>query len=306
MAIINRRFRSQLIALILLVSTSAISGEFRVSANNDIVYNSDKHYTHGTMISYIYEVEPYPQMILDEPVTAKRHSFGQYMYTPSDISISELIEDDRPYAGILYLETSEYMPSGNRLQSVSLIIGAVGSWSVAEATQKWVHDTWGAQPPKGWDNQIDDELVFSVVYVDRHRFYKSDYIDVIGHYGESLGTLHTYANAGGTLKFGWNVPNSYDMNRLDPLPRDFYDSFSVYTFVSVGGRAVIRNIFLDGNTFSSSHSVKKEFFVGDFVSGLAISLYNVDITFYASIITEEFEGQNGNSEFGGLSIAYKW
>jgi len=37
----------------------------------------------------------------------------------------------------------------------------------------------------------------------------------------------------------------------------------MYLFAFVDGRAVGRDIFLDGNTFTDSHSVTRKTFVGD-------------------------------------------
>ena len=45
--------------------------------------------------------------------------------------------------------------------------------------------------------------------------------------------------------------------------------FNWYLFAGLEGRAVFRNIFLDGNTFTDSHSVDSKHFVGDIQAGLA-------------------------------------
>ena len=56
--------------------------------------------------------------------------------------------------------------------------------------------------------------------------------------------------------------------RIEPsLPgSDFFEptgGFSAYVFAGVDGRAIARNLFLDGNTFEGSRSVNKMNLVGD-------------------------------------------
>ena len=91
-------------------------GILNIQLENDLWGNGeDRHYTHGTRISYLTK-----EKLTDFEGTVKskirdflpdflipdtnRLSFvlGQNMFTPEDISISDLIEDDRPYAGWLY------------------------------------------------------------------------------------------------------------------------------------------------------------------------------------------------------------
>ena len=69
---------------------------------------------------------------------------------------------------------------------------------------------------------------------------------------------------------------------------------------------VVRNIFLDGNTFTDSHRVDKKGFVGDFHSGLvlAYSCFRVAVT--EVFRSEEFENQKERDEFGAISISVVW
>jgi hypothetical protein len=43
----------------------------------------------------------------------------------------------------------------------------------------------------------------------------------------------------------------------------------LYIIGAVDNRIVLRDIFLDGNTFADSHSVKKELHVADLTAGIA-------------------------------------
>ena len=110
----------------------------------------------------------------------------------------------------------------------------------------------------------------------------ADRFDIITHYGASLGNVITQANAGFELRAGWNVPKDFGETLLGRsgntnAPNNegkirWDEGFSIYLFTGVDGKVVGRNIFLDGNTFSDSHSVDKETFVGDWVAGSSIRI----------------------------------
>jgi hypothetical protein len=72
----------------------------------------------------------------------------------------------------------------------------------------------------------------------------------------------------------------------------------------VNGRAVLRDIFLDGNTFADSHSVDKKYFVADLAGGVAIYFEQFKLTWTQVLRTKEFDGQPDDHEFGSLSLTF--
>jgi hypothetical protein len=77
-------------------------------------------------------------------------------------------------------------------------------------------------------------------------------------------------------------------------------------FAGVEGRAVARDIFLDGNTFRDSPSVDKENFVGDFEIGIAATYGSMRASFTQIYRTKEFKGQKGNDRFGAISLSWRF
>ena len=75
-------------------------------------------------------------------------------------------------------------------------------------------------------------------------------------------------------------------------------------FAYVDGRAVARDIFLDGNTISDSHSVDKRNFVADFAAGAAIIYDRFKLSFAKVIRTREFDDQPSNHRFGSITLSY--
>ena len=130
--------------------------------------------------------------------------------------------------------------------------------------------------------------------------------------GFALGNIHTYASAAMTFRFGNRLANDFGPPRIRPsiAGSEFYDpeedeSFGAYFFLSLGGRAVARNIFLDGNTFRSSHDVEREVWVGDLQVGAVVSLWGrAQLSFTHIFRSREFEQQDAINHFSAISLSF--
>jgi len=71
----------------------------------------------------------------------------------------------------------------------------------------------------------------------------------------------------------------------------------------VDGRAVARNIFLDGNTIRDSHSVNKKRWVGDAAVGIAANFGVYKIAFVRVFRSQEFAGQASAPRYGSITIS---
>ena len=112
--------------------------------DNDEFGGSDRHYTAGfrlacnrsapSFLDPVTEESRHPDDITNSRAT---YSIGQGIFTPDDISESELIEDDQPYAGWLYLGFAlekETVPKDNSqrfLDTAELQVGVIGPLSGA-------------------------------------------------------------------------------------------------------------------------------------------------------------------------------
>ena len=139
------------------------------------------------------------------------YELGQAIFTPEDIERVDLIEDDRPYAGWLYFNLgigSIYHDRGDRDRSNALMltIGIVGPSSLAEESQSAVHEIVDATDPRGWDNQLEDELGLNATYLEKRRrifdFDERYQTELGGHYSLTLGNVYSYAAAGLTWRYG--------------------------------------------------------------------------------------------------------
>ncbi len=292
---------------------------------NDIFAGRDGNYTNGVRLAWLSAEEEMPefiQSVADMLPLAwdgnQRISLaaGQSMFTPDELWRTEFIPNDRPYAGWLYGSLGILSDTGKKFENVQLTVGVVGPLSMAEQTQKFVHNVTSSPDPKGWDNQIQNELGVNISYERKWRgLYEFSPFgtgaDITPHVSATLGNVNTDASTGLTLRLGYDLPADYGPPRIRPsLPgSDFFipsKKFGGYLFTTVEGRAVARNIFLDGNTFRNSYDVDKEILVGSLQVGAAITNENMRLSYTHVFMTKEFKTQPKNAVFGVLTLSYRF
>ncbi len=250
-------------------------------------------------------------------------AFGQNIYTPEDIESEEVVEDERPYAGITYFSLGFHSQLDREMDTIEMSLGLVGPSSYAEECQKAVHRIFDDIQPKGWDNQLSNEPVFEIVYEHKKKIVQSGIgsgfgNDLILNTGGGLGNALIYYNLGLSYRIGWNMPNDFGMFPIRPVssfngsfddkdPRFSQTSkFGAQLFASVEGRAVLHNIFLDGNTFADSHSVNKKPVVGDLMTGLNISYGRAQLSFAYVYRSKEYETQSKAQKFGSINFSVSY
>ncbi len=247
-------------------------------------------------------------------------TLGQQMYTPDDIFEKDLITTDRPYSGWLYIGGSLHRKTENTLETLTVEIGVVGPLSLARETQDFVHDDLRSIPTaQGWDHQLKNELGINLLIERKERLFRKEIgvigIDALCHYGVSLGNVLTFANFGAELRYGLNLPDDFgeallgrsgnsNIRGIQANRDEHRDFLSCYLFTGIDGRGVLRNIFLDGNTFEDSHSVDKENWVGDLSMGISW-LFNekVKISYAQVFRTREYKGQDDEQSYGAINVS---
>jgi len=306
-------------------------GVWSISFENDLFGSGeDKHYTHGTELSYVSDTY-HPDWLLSLAKMAPFYSsqkevrygfsMGQAIFTPDDITQKSLIKDDRPFAGWLYATFSlmtdfrTLSKKGDRRNfndTLELTLGVVGPSSQADNVQKWVHKHVNSDDPNGWNNQLHDEPGINIGYMRQWQFgLVPHHMDITTRVGGMLGNIFTHAETGVLLRIGNRLSQDFGPPLMRPSnigskyfqPRS---GFEWFLFTGVNGRYVARNIFLDGNTWKNSHSVDKEPWVGDIQAGLVINFNRVQISLTHIFRSKEFKKQISNDEFGALSFSYRF
>ncbi|SJZ55794.1 lipid A deacylase LpxR family protein [Novilysobacter spongiicola] len=303
--------------------------------DNDLFANQDEGYTSGVMLSM---VSPNLRDFVDDPCLpgparwlntylARLQpegfdqqnmvvSIAQGIFTPSNPQPTNLIEDDRPYAGALLVSFGYNARKADRLRTTQLTLGMVGPASLAESSQDFIHRLTGSQEFQGWDHQIHNEPVLNLVH---EQSLRSPVVavagplefDAISHWGGALGNLLTQVNGGFELRLGKRLPDDFGSspvrpagnNTAPPVDARHTRGWAWHGFLAADVRLVLRDITLDGNTFRSSHRVDKEPWVAEAALGVALTRGRTKFAFARYFRTREFEGQDRFPAYGSFTVS---
>jgi hypothetical protein len=123
--------------------------------------------------------------------------------------------------------------------------------------------------------------------------------------------LRTEARIGVTFRVGGGLENDFGPPRIRPALAGGgltveQPGARVYGFAGVYGRAVGRNLFLDGNTFEDGPSVERKPLVGEVQAGLVLQFRGLQFSYTFVRRTEEFQTQTEPQQFGAFAIAHRW
>jgi hypothetical protein len=309
-------------------------GVLSIAVENDSLSSgADRNYTSGVKLAYVSPSEGVPDWLegaggFTRAISGDAPDFwgvaiGQSIFTPENINVVPAPADQHPYAGWLYMQIMvgveddrEGARRGRFLDTYELEFGIVGPSALGEEAQRGIHEALGAPDPQGWDSQLHDEFAFAVSYDRRWRAARlfGDFLggleaDLTPNAGITLGTLRTEVRIGAIARIGQRIDNDYGPPRVRPslsgVEHFEGGALSWSIFAGVQGRAVARNLFLDGNTFEDSASVERNPYVADFQTGFSISAGDWRLAYTYVWRTEEFETQPTRQDFGALALSWR-
>jgi lipid A 3-O-deacylase len=307
-------------------SAAPDKGSFTLLVENDLFYKTDHDYTNGLEFAYTTAPDDSPGWAVDAarsiPFFAQtgevrtRFALGQNMFTPDNLSLTNPPLASRPYAGFLYGAVGVVADTGTVLDQLQLSLGMVGPASLAEESQKFVHSILNDRKPMGWSTQLRDEPGLILEYNRSVKLIAPQSVlgavfDVEPNYGAAIGNIYDFAEAGAMARLGFNLPRDYGPMRIAPsLPgSDYFEptaGLGAYVFAGVDGRAVARNLFLDGNSFQSSRKVDKMNLVGDVVLGAAVTFNSIRLAFTHDIRSREYKTQPAADQFGAVDLTIRF
>lgn len=330
--------RRLLAVLLLFLPCAATAGErteeefgtLALIVENDFFAHTDQNYTNGVRFQYLRpkgRVTDVTGLLADtilgienESLLYEGISFGQSLFTPLDITDPNPRPGEQPYAGWLYLEFAAILgaeDSAGDLQHVDTLTasaGVVGPLALGELVQNTFHQLIDSEIAQGWDNQLSNEPAL-LLSLDRTwiagRSLRNYGFDMLPSAGISLGNVLTEARGGVTFRFGPELEDDLGPPRIRPSlagagflsPRN---RFNWYLFAGLQGRAVARNIFLDGNTFTDSLRVNKRHFVADAQAGLVVRYGGFRFSYTFVRRSREFATQQDPHYFAAFSLTARY
>ncbi len=213
-------------------------------------FQSDREYSDGVNIEVAHQIfnNKYADLLLvgvkGSPYKDFSLSISQDMYTPANTKDSNLLKNDRPYAGQLFLTYAKYSNDfwkGRKLVS-RIFVGIQGPAAFGGEAQNTVH-TWIDNPTaNGWSHQMNNGLVldYEIQYLQQlplithitelHAFSRIRIGTIIneaelgfrfkfGHYTDSYTNFYGIANPKYTYKFKANDLAKLSSNRKKIIPK---------------------------------------------------------------------------------------
>jgi hypothetical protein len=283
-------------------------------------HRTDRHYTSGVKLEathrpvYSWETFLADRLFEDDPDysnTAFGYALGQNIYTPDHIeNPARRQPKDRKYAGWLYGGIFLQHREDRRLDHVGIDLGVTGSESLAEDSQKRIHEWFDGDKPIGWENQLGFEVGANLIWQRKWKTEAKPLMgdietDWVGSAGLVAGTIDRYVNGSAMLRVGCNLPDDFGPGRVNNEPATANaligpgrSARSFYGYTQLGGRVIEENRFLTG----LSHEV----FVGDLQVGLVYRSGRFALGYAQTFLTREFDGQSGKNDYATLQVSWQF
>ncbi|MGS0681845.1 lipid A deacylase LpxR family protein [Shewanella sp. 125m-7] len=223
-----RAFSTLSVASVLVcIPFSSLADQWHFSFDNDVVIGQDGDYSNGFVFGWQalpqtdFTQAPWPfswQQSLRLASHSNTAQWGakvyQRMWTPTEIEFDYAQPHERPYAGLLELESFTGSFSQSLAQKNWFSIGVIGPASGAQAMQEVVHKTTASTPPKGWQYQVENQLTVQLAYeVDllalRRQATDDSQWELSGYSHNMLGNFRSEANLGFTLRWGDDLAKTF-------------------------------------------------------------------------------------------------
>jgi lipid A 3-O-deacylase len=333
------RVQEAVVSLIFLVFASSLASAQRavfVGENDGEVSITDRDYTsgfrgsivfddfsHEVLASQAFDLLKPALVTAGSPEGPKREQLewiylGQSIFTPDHTTLPVRLPGDRPYGGWLYTGFSAAQETAKQqLDSFELLAGVVGPDALGYEAQAQFHRLIGILPPVINGYEIKNEPGLLLAWDRRWKFgldLSDSYgVDLIPAAGFTAGNVFTYASAGMIARFGRSLSTTWGPTLVRPGPSgasfispnqdapfwgfDFYAGFE--------GRAVARNIFLNGNTFEASPSVIMKPLVLDVLAGAEIfSQSGYSLAFTVVHRSPEYTTQPKSATLFGVPVTF--
>ncbi|SKB98381.1 lipid A deacylase LpxR family protein [Dyadobacter psychrophilus] len=281
----------------------------RIHYDNDFFAKSDYYYTQG----YSFEVitpglgkNPLNKLLLNKgQSTHYGLAFEHYGFTPTSISSEAILYNDRPFAGCIMLKS--FRISTDSLKKTRLVAilstGMIGPAAFAGKMQTKIHEWTGDRDPKGWQNQIKNDVVINYeVQFQKQVFNFKNIVALNTETQIQIGTLTNKAQAGLTVRVGkFNAPFE---NR--PLKSRKNIQCYIYSQPLIGFNAY--DATLQGGLFARnspytlrSSQINRVTFQDNF--GVVVQCWRIYLEYYQSFLTKEFR-TGMDHRWGGVKIGF--
>lgn len=338
--LIARSKINTLVTFICFIVTTVIlsvnAGQLNIQLENDSLFASDGNYTNG--FSLAWESEPQLshqlrlprkmpklsqlQYLIRLPINQTQSAWGmkisQRMWTPNNIKVIAPQSEERPYAGLLEIESHTADYGTQFSQKNWLAIGIIGPKSKADQVQMKVHSLTGSAQPQGWQYQIQDQITLQLAYeIDAllfrsHKFkgklFTHNQWEISSYSHIALGNVNTEASLGLLYRWGTLLHKTFGRlsshfghigNTTDVISTN---NFTFYSRLQLGYR--FNDLTIEGKLPYQSH-VEIQNNQAKVAVGIHWTIDNYAITWSLNTYTRAYKRDNKSwHSYGSLTLSW--
>lgn len=278
-------------------------------------FYSDRFYTSGLNFSYTtreYDLSSTWMKhltLLPSKLRFSRFEAGLHQMIHTPISRNSLDpKTDYPYSGALLFFGGITNRSSEMLENIRISLGLIGPYSLAKELSTGVHKIFRAPIFTRWDTQIKNEPILNLDYevIRKILIFDGDFeVDYMPGVKISFGNARTHASIISRLRLGKNLGADFGIENIKNLSfgsKIYNDEFFVYAFIATSFSYIMRNIFIEGNSFLPPRPLTLSRFVYAPQLGMAIGYAGFRIYYAYTHMSREFQQQKNVHSFGSIGL----
>jgi lipid A 3-O-deacylase len=278
---------------------------WRLTYDNDFFTATDRYFTQGIHLEVVdpaFRRLPVAALLLRPTHSQIRFGIGYEDdgYTASDLKASTTLRGDHPYAGTKQLRAVAIATDTLRTRryASALTVGLIGQGAGGGEIQTFIHRQTGNTMPKGWHNQIRNDLILNYeASVERPIALKTRGIRISAIGSARVGTLSTAAAIGTTLIAG-RSDDPFDVSHATSTHRRAFYAYLAPQAQLVGYDATLQGGLLNRGSPYTIASVDVSRLVYRQRAGLVFRSGRRYIEYYQALASPEFRGARAHRSGG--------
>jgi len=277
--------------------------------SNDVFYGTDRYFTNGLQLKIYSDFKsksPVNYILLPDSKSEKTYfaaTIIHNIYTPTNLSTSDIQFIDEPYAAYLLVgNRKESYNSHRKLKKVSAFqLGLIGPFAGGELAQNSVHRLLpGNEPARGWENQVSNDLAIQYMASIEKGLISRKIFEMNGFAYGIVGNPYTEFSTGYRVRFG----RFEDF--FSGLGLGMTKNFQLYVYSKAELTYVVYNavlkggLFHDDNLFDIGHIHR---LLGHAVFGFGIVYKRMKLEISQDIHTPQFKGADVH-RWGNVRIIF--
>ena len=282
---------------------------FRFNYDNDYFTSIDRDYTQGynfELVSPKLAKNPLQKLLVSPKNSEFKYgvSLEHIGFTANNIASDQIQFGDRPFAAAILLKSfsiaTDTVQKSRIVSSVNL--GIIGPGAFGGDMQTAIHQATGNTIPKGWYNQIKNDVVLNYeISYEKRLLQLRNFFALQANSTVRLGTLVTNATVGFNVTLGIvNSPFTSVRNK---------SNFQLYCYSQPLINFIGYDATLQGGLFNrkSVYTIKGseiEQFTVQNNFGMVLQYRSIFIEYSQTLLTREFNSGSSH-KWGGIRIGFK-